>query len=173
MGYTVTFGKWDLSLAGWATQWLSESGIRPRQDGLHSDFRKVGFVLGRMGYTVTFGKWDSSLAEWATVVTFGWIRRWRYCTYGGLFGNSIREFQLINMSLKLPTRIFLRLGLLPGYPPTKNTLMMPAPSASKCLYPRSLFGTGNTNALRLNVYFPCLLQCIEAGGGFCRPKYIQ
>ena len=79
----------------------------------------------------------------------------------------------INFLEKLPTWIFLRPGLFPGHPPTEITLMMPAPSASKCLYPQSLFGTGNTNALRLNVYFPCLLQCIEAGGGFCRPKYIQ
>ena len=39
---------------------------------------------------------------------------------------------------------------------------MPAPSASKCLYPQSLLGTGNTDALRLNVYFPCPLLCIEA-----------
>ena len=64
--------------------------------------------------------------------------------------------------LKLPTWIFLRPGLFPGHPPTEITLMMPAPSASKCLYPQSLFGTGNTNALRLNVYFPCPLLCIEA-----------
>ena len=27
---------------------------------------------------------------------------------------------------------------------------------------RAYWGTGNTNALRLNVYFPCPLQCIEA-----------
>ena len=53
-------------------------------------------------------------------------------------------------------------SLLSGHPPTKNTLRMPTPSASKCLYPQSLFGTGNTNALRLDVYFPCLLLCIEA-----------
>ena len=43
-----------------------------------------------------------------------------------------------------------------------DTLRIPSPSASKCLHPQSLSGTGNTNALRLNVYFPCPLLCMEA-----------
>ena len=47
--------------------------------------------------------------------------------------------------------------LPPWRTPVADTLMMPAPSASKCLHPQSLSGTGNTNALRLNVYFPCPL----------------
>ena len=39
-------------------------------------------------------------------------------------------------------------------PSMTDTLMIPAPSASKCLHPQSLSGPGNINALCLNVYFP-------------------
>ena len=57
---------------------------------------------------------------------------------------------------------FARRTLPQWRPPVTDTLMMPAPSASKCLHPQSLLGTGNINALCLNVYFPCPLQCLEA-----------
>ncbi len=50
----------------------------------------------------------------------------------------------------------------PTAPPVADTLMIPLPSVSKCPHPQSLFGTDNTNALRLNVYCPCQLLCMEA-----------
>ena len=87
-----------------------------------------------------------------------WVPRGCTCK---TFHAKLRRF--VRYRISAPSLCTFASRTLPRRRPSgADTLMMPSPSTSKCLYPQSLLGKGNTNALRLNVYFPCPLLWIEA-----------